>query len=169
MEGFLGGLHAKEAGGTAVMEFQTIWRQLAKSRLLRELSTDQLKLLFQGIVGNYLTPGQTVMERGSREEALFIIVGGDVVAIATDRSGVATEVRTFGSGQIFGEGSLLEHRPWPATYKAKTKATLLRLTAAGLQVCLTGNPDPRGFLDILRREQTDREVSQLVGRLEAHA
>jgi hypothetical protein len=169
LEGFLGGLHAKEGGGTAVMEFQTIWRQLAKTRILRELTTDQLKLLFQGVVGNYLNPGQTVMERGSRDEALFIIVGGDVVATVSDTSGVTTEIRTFGSGQIFGEGSLLEHRPWPATYKAKTKATLLKMTPAGLQVCLTGNPDPRGFLDVLRREQNDREVGQLVGRLEAHA
>ncbi|HXT52397.1 MAG TPA: hypothetical protein VN811_15245, partial [Thermoanaerobaculia bacterium] len=50
LEGFVGGLHAKEGGGTAVMEFQAVWRQLAKSRLLRELSSDQLKLLFQGVV-----------------------------------------------------------------------------------------------------------------------
>src|SRR6185503_1527910 len=45
LEGFLGGLHAKDSSGTAVMEFQTIWRQLAKSKLLRDLSGDQLKLL----------------------------------------------------------------------------------------------------------------------------
>jgi hypothetical protein len=78
-------------------------------------------------------------------------------------------VRTFGSGQIVGESSLFEHKPWPATYRSKAKSTLLRLTAAGLQVCLTGNPDPRGFLDVLRREQNDREVAQIVGRLEASA
>ena len=167
LEGFVGGLHAKEGGGTAVMEFQAVWRQLAKSRLLRELSSDQLKLLFQGVVVLYFDPGQTVIDRGSRDEALFIIVGGEVLASIVDHAGAAIDVRSFGAGQVIGEGSLFEHKAWPATYKAKTKVSLLRLTQAGLEICLKGNPDPRGFLDVLRREQLDRDVSQAVGRLES--
>ncbi len=169
LEGFLQGLHAKEGGGTAVMEFQTIWRQLAKSKLLRDLSSDQLRLLFQGVVGIYLEAGHTLVERASREEALYVVVGGEVVATIVDRGGATIEMRSFGPGNIFGEGSLFEHRAWPATYKAKTRATVLKLAAAGLEVCLKGNPDPRGFLDVLRREQSDRDVAQNVARLESHA
>ena len=167
LEGFVGGLHAKEGGGTAVMEFQAIWRQLAKSRLLRELSAEQLKLVFQGVVVVYVEPGQTVVDRGSRDEALFVVVSGELVASIVDHAGASIDVRSFGPGQIVGEGSLFEHRAWPATYKAKTKVTLLKLTPAGLEICLRGNPDPRGFLDLMRREQLDREVGQSVGRLES--
>jgi hypothetical protein len=168
-EGFTSGLHAREASGTAVMEFQTIWRQMLKSRILRELSGDQLKLLFQGVTVSYFNPGQTVVDRGSRDEMLYIVASGEIVASSVDRDGATTELRAFGSGQILGEGSLFEHKPWPATYKAKSKATLLKLTQPGLQICLTGNPDPRGFLDVLRREQNDREIGQLVARLEVRA
>ena len=165
-DSFLHGLHAQESSsGTAVMEFQTIWRNLTKTRLLRELSGDQLKLLFQGVVGVYLNSGQTIAERGSREEALFVVVSGDVVASVVDPAGATVEVRSFATGQVFGESTLFERKPWPATYKTKSKTTLLRLTQPGLQICLTGNPDPRGFLDILRREQNDREVGQLVARM----
>jgi hypothetical protein len=164
-EGFLQGLHAQEGGGTAVMEFQTIWRNLTKTRLLRELSGDQLKLFFQGVVGVYLNPGQTLVERGSRDEALYVVVSGDILATVVDKAGANIEVRSFGAGQVIGEASLFEHKPWPASYKAKSKATLLRLTQPGLQICLTGNPDPRGFLDVMRREQNDREVAQLVARM----
>lgn len=167
LEGFVGGLHAKEGGGTAVMEFQAVWRQLAKSKLLRDLSAEQLKLLFQGVIVVYCDPGQTVADRGSREEALYIIVGGEVLASIVDRAGIAIDVRSFGAGHIIGEGSLFEHRAWPATYKAKTKVTMLKLTQAGLELCLKGNPDPRGFLDVLRRDQLDRDVSQSVARLES--
>jgi len=167
LEGFAQGLHAREGGGTAVMEFQNVWRQLSKSRILRELSAEQLMLLFDGVTVVYFNPGQTVMERGSRDEVLFIVSAGDVAAIHIDGRGETTELRVFASGNVIGEGSLFEHRPWPATFKAKSKATLLRLTPHGLQVCLTGNPDPRGFLDVLRREQNDREMATVVGRLEA--
>ena len=169
LEGFLHGVHAKSGGGTAVMEFQNIWRALLKTRLLRELSSDQLKLLFQGVSVVYVEPGQTVMDRGSRDEALFVVVSGDVVASVLDAKGAPVDVRTFGAGQLIGEGSLFEHRAWPAGYKARTKVTLLRLDGAGLETCLKGNPDPRGFLDVLRREQADREVSQIVARLETQA
>jgi len=167
LEGFLGGLHAKEGGGTAVMEFQAIWRQLTKSKILRDLTSDQLKLLFQGVVGTYLEGGQTVMDRGSREEALFIVVAGEIVASILDASGNNVEIRSFGPGHIIGEGSLFEHRAWPASYRTRAKATLLKMTSAGLEMCLKGNPDPRGFLEVLRREQLDREVTQMVARLES--
>jgi hypothetical protein len=169
LEGFVGGLHAKEGGGTAVMEFQAVWRQLAKSKLLRDLSAEQVKLLFQGVVVVYFDPGQTVIDRGSRDEALFIVVGGEVLASIVDHAGAAVDVRAFGPGQILGEGSLFEHKAWPATYKARTKVTLLKLTQPGLEICLKGNPDPRGFLDVLRREQLDREVGQSVARIESGA
>lgn len=167
LEGFLQGMHVKEGSGTAVMEFQTFWRSLAKSKLLRDLSSDQLRLLFQGVIGTYLEPGQTVMDRGSREEALFIVVAGEFVASIVDQAGNPIDVRSFGPGQIFGEGSIFEHRAWPATYRSKAKGSLLKLTPAGLQLCLKGNPDPRGFLDILRRDQTDRDVMHSVAKLES--
>jgi hypothetical protein len=171
MEGFLRGLHTQEAGGsgTAVMEFQTIWRSLQKTRLLRELSGDQLKLLFQGVVAVYLNPGQSLVERGSREEALYVLVVGELSASFVDRVGATVDIRSFGPGQVIGESSLFEHKPWPANFKAKSKATLLKLTQAGLQICLTGNPDPRGFLDVMRREGNDREVLDKVTKLEGHA
>ena len=167
LEGFLHGKHAQEGAGTAVMEFQAVWRQLMKSKLLRDLSSDQLKLLFQGVTVTYFDPGQTVMDRGSRDEALFVVVGGEAVASVVDDRGANVDVRSFGPGQIFGEASLFEHRAWPASYKAKSKVTLLKLTAPGLEVCLKGNPDPRGFLDVLRRDQGDREVAQMVARMES--
>jgi hypothetical protein len=170
MEGFLQGKHSQEGGsGTAVMEFQTIWRSLTKTRLLRELSGDQLKLFFNGVVPAYLNPGQTLVERGNTEEALYVLVNGEVTAFFVDRVGNNVDVRSFAGGQIVGESSLFERKPWPASYKAKSKTGLLKLTPAGLQVCLTGNPDPRGFLDVLRREQCDRDVSQAVAKLEGHS
>ena len=171
MEGFLHGLHSQEAGasGTAVMEFQTIWRSLQKTRLLRDLSGDQLKLLFQGVVALHLNPGQTLVERGSRDEAVFIVVSGEIGASFVDRLGATVDIRSFGQGNVLGEGSLFAHKPWPANYRAKSKATLLKLTPEGLQICLTGNPDPRGFLDVMRREGLDNEVSEKVNKLEGHS
>ncbi len=41
----------------------------------------------------------------------------------------------------------------------------LKLTRAGLEQALTGNPDPRGFLETLREQHNDREVATSVRRL----
>src|SRR4029079_15828300 len=114
----------------------------------------------QGVTVTYLNPGQTVADRGTRDEMIYVIAAGEIVA-TTIGEGPASELRAFGSGQVIGESTLFEHKPWPATYKAKAKSTLLKLTQAGLQVCLTGNPDPRGFLDVLRREEKESDGAQL--------
>jgi tetratricopeptide (TPR) repeat protein len=166
MEGFLLGQEAREGRGTAVLEFQGVWRKLQKSRLLRELAAEQLRLLFQGIEVRHLFRDQVLVERGAQQQALYVIAGGELLAQVDGPEGDSLAVRTFGSGQIIGEAALFERHPWPARYQATTKTTLIELTADGLQVCLTGNPDPRGFLEVLRRDHADREVAQAVARLE---
>ena len=45
--------------------------------------------------------------------------------------------------------TLLERAPWPADYRTAEPVILLKLTRVGLESCLAGNPDPRGFLETL--------------------
>jgi CRP-like cAMP-binding protein len=74
-------------------------------------------------------------------------------------------VRSFGAGDVLGEGALLERGAWPADYRAAEPLTVLKLTREGLERCLVGNPDPRGFLETLREQHNDRDVAALVRRL----
>jgi len=66
---------------------------------------------------------------------------------------------------VIGEGTLLERLPWQADYRTAEPVTALKLTREGLESCLLGNSDPRGFLETLREQHNDRDVAATVGRL----
>jgi CRP-like cAMP-binding protein len=74
-------------------------------------------------------------------------------------------VRSFSSGDVLGEGSLLERSPWPAGYRVTEPGTALKLTREGLEKTLIGNPDPRQFLEVLREQHNDRDVMATLRRL----
>ncbi len=74
-------------------------------------------------------------------------------------------IRSFTSGDIIGEGALLERGAWPAHYRVAEPITALRLTREGLEQTLVGNPDPRAFLEVLREQHHDRDVAATLRRL----
>lgn len=165
-EGFLEGQSLKEGQGTAVMEFQTIWRAVAKTAIVKRLDEEQLKLFFRSVDPVYLGSQKTVVDRGETEEYLYFVCGGEVRAEIEKADGSNVEMRTFGPGDILGERALFEHKPWPATYVTRGKTILLRLDQEGVEACLVGNPDPRGFLDTLRGQRNDHEVAKAIAQFE---
>ena len=168
LEGFLKGQMGDESGGTAVMEFGTVWNGLAKTRFGRDLDRHQLRLLFSAVRVEYKDRGTELISRGASLERLYIIAVGEVQAQIPKAGEGAIDIRSFGSGQVIGEQALFKHTAWPASYIIRSKrAVVLSLDQKALEVCLTGNPDPRGFLNHLRSENNDREVGQAVTRLEA--
>jgi hypothetical protein len=66
---------------------------------------------------------------------------------------------------VVGESALLERGAWPADYWVREPLTALRLTRDGLEKCLVGNADPRGFLEVLRGQHNDRAVAVSVQTL----
>jgi len=147
------------------IEAQQIWQSVASSDLVRRLPGEQLRRLFLGAGLMIWETGEVVAERGSGIERMFLVVKGQVEAILALPDGKLTQLRVLGSGDLFGERALLEHKPWPATYRTLEKTRLLRIDRAGLERALAGNPDPRQLLDALRFQRQDREVAAAVEKL----
>jgi hypothetical protein len=166
LEGFHEGQRAGKSKAASLVEFQIIFRALSDSPLVKKLDADQLRLFFQHCDIEYFSPGDVLARRGGREERLMVVGVGQIEARIEDRDGSSIQVRTLGPGQILGEGTLLEHRAWPAEYVVTEKTTVVVLEPDSLQACLVGNPDPRGFLDLLRSRGNDREVARLVQKIE---
>ena len=95
------------------------------------------------------------------------VAAGEVEAVLDLGTGRPVMLRSFATGDIFGDRALLEHQPWPATYRVTAPARLFRLDAAGLAEALQGNPDPRQFLDALRSRRHDHDVAAAVRKLVA--
>ena len=167
MEGFLAGQSSRAGQGTAVIEFQSLWMAISKTELVRRFDSVQLKLFFQAADSVYLDSQRTLVTRDAEAQNLYIVCGGELRAEVEKADGSKVEMHSFGVGDIIGESALFEKKPWPATYVSRGKTILLRLDADGMQKCLVGNPDPRGFLDTLRRQGKDQEVAKAVAQFES--
>jgi tetratricopeptide (TPR) repeat protein len=150
--------------GTSALEVKRLWHNLATSPVVQHLPGDQLKRLFAAMKLIHCEAGTVIAEEGDREPFLLLIVIGIIEAVAAD-GGKEMTLRTFTSGDIIGEAVLLERGAWPARYKAGEPATALKLTREGLEQALIGNPDPRGFLEVLRGQHNDRDLATTLRRL----
>lgn len=146
------------SGTMSAVEFQTLWSTLSKTQLVRRLSGEQLRLLFGGVEIRYVDVGDSVVTRGQIVESLFVIARGLCEANAADGS----PLRSFGPGDIVNESGLFERRPAVADIEVREKGAVLELTRPGLEACLTGNPDPRGFLELLRGQGNDRALATML-------
>lgn len=161
----LEGLRAGDKAGTSTLELQRMWSHLSRSPLVSLLPGDQLKRLFSAMKLERLEAGSVVAEKGSRQGKILLVVQGIIEAVASLPTGGTTNLRAFTSGDLVGDGVLLEHMAWPATYRVAERATVLTLTREGLEQALMGNPDPRGLLEALRAQRHDRAVAAAVRRL----
>ncbi|MGE0640492.1 MAG: cyclic nucleotide-binding domain-containing protein [Thermoanaerobaculia bacterium] len=145
---------------TSPVEVERIWQGLAATPIVERLPGEQLKRLFSGCELWPVSKGQVLAGEGDRAEFLAIVISGTVEATARSASGQLFQLRTFASGDLFGERSLLEHKAWPATYTATENGRVVKVTREGLERAMTGNPDPRFLLDALRAQQLDRDVAK---------
>ena len=150
--------------GTSAVELKKLWHNLAASSLVQHLSGDQLKRLFSTMQLVRLEEKAVIAEEGSREAFLLLIVIGTIDCFVRD-GGKEMVIRSFTSGDIIGEAALLERGVWPGFYRAAEPVTALRLTREGLEQALVGNSDPRGFLEVLREQHTDRDVAATLRRI----
>ncbi|MEO8195762.1 MAG: cyclic nucleotide-binding domain-containing protein [Thermoanaerobaculia bacterium] len=152
---------------TSPVEVEHLWQGLANTPIVERLSGDQLKRLFSGCELWPAAPGSEIATRGSRDEFLLILITGAAEAVFTTADGQKFQVKGFGPGDILGERSLLEHKPWPATYLVTAPSKFVKVGAAGMERALTGNPDPRALIDALRSQRSDQAIADAVRKLEA--
>jgi tetratricopeptide (TPR) repeat protein len=156
-----------QVDGTSGLELQRLWHNLAPSPLVQTMPGEQLKRLFATMQLHRLETGSVVAQEGSQEPFLLLVARGTVEATVQLTGGAPTLVREFGPGDVMGEAALLERGAWPADYRVGEALTALQLTRAGLEKCLVGQSDPRGFLELLRGQHLDREVAAAVKTLRA--
>jgi hypothetical protein len=155
-----GGLQA----GTSALELKKLWHNLVASTVVQHLNGEQLKRLFSAMQLVRFDADEKIAGEGSPGGVLLLIVIGVVEAFIED-GGRSIMVRTFTSGDVIGEMALFERGVWPAGFRASEPVTALKLSREGLEKCLVGNPDPRGFLETLREQHNDRDVAGTVRRL----
>jgi CRP-like cAMP-binding protein len=166
LEGLLGAQAGRDPlARLSLLDAQKLWQGISASDFVLRLSGEQLKRVFASSVLTTYESGTVLVERGSRAEFLVVVTSGEIEAVVDLADGRPVALREFGAGEIVGDRALLEHQPWPASYRAKGRTTGFRLDSTGLAQALEGNPDPRLLLDALRARRHDHDVAASVRKL----
>jgi tetratricopeptide (TPR) repeat protein len=151
--------------GRSAVELQQLWSNLTESPMVDRLSDVQLRRFFGAVRVLYLPSGAKLVEAGSQREEIYLVGKGEIEAVGQGSHGKLSVVRSFGPGQLIGDRSLLEHKPWPAVYRTSRASVVMALDKGGLEHVLTGESDPKGLLDHLREQRNDKDVYDLCRRL----
>lgn len=152
--------------GNSALQVELLWNKIAKSHIVHKLDGENLQKLFSVMVMTSTKEGQVLADGGSNLPVLFLVVDG-VIEAGAEINGRNIGVRSFSTGDLIGESALLERKTWPATYTVTEPGTLFRLDRDGLEQAMTGNPDPLGFISVLREQHNDRDVAVSLQRLRA--
>ena len=155
-----------QTAGNFKLEVELLWNKIAKSHLVQQLGAVNLKKLFSVMQMMRAKEGMVLVEEGSAEPRMYLVVDGVVEAMSVV-NGKPTSIRGFSTGDLIGESALLERKSWPAKYVVTESATLFELDRPGLEEVMLGNEDPVAFLSVLRQQQNDRDVAASLQRLHA--
>ena len=103
-----------------------ILRFLPPTPLFSSLNRHALQLLIAGVELCEYEEGDTVIEEGSVSAHLHVIVDGEAVVLRGDVA--ITEIERLGDAEFFGEMGLLTELPAPATVRAVTALSTLRVS-----------------------------------------
>lgn len=112
-------------------------RALAATPLFAELSPAALEALVEQLELVHLSPRQVLFHEGEPGDALYVVVEGEVAAMAEGPPSV--EMQRLGPGAFIGEVALMTDQPRTATITAIGDAELLRIDRVTLSNVLANH------------------------------
>ncbi len=101
---------------------------LASSPLFAPFSKPQQAELLKRFEGVDVDAGTEIIKQGEPGAGLFLMLAGEVEVIARNADGDSVNLARLGTGDLFGEMSLITNQPTSATVRAVTRASLLYLS-----------------------------------------
>ena len=108
--------------------------------LFRGLDSKHLGRLAKACHERSFPAGEVIVQEGQEGIGLFIIGSGRVEVVQL-RSGGEQQLRTMGSGEVFGEIGLLADHPRTATVRATEPATCMVLTVWSFKDAVDESPE----------------------------
>ncbi|MCG8458261.1 MAG: cyclic nucleotide-binding domain-containing protein [Holophagales bacterium] len=154
------------SAANSALEVEMLWNKIARSHLVANLSGEQLQKLFSVMEMTKINEGTVLAQEGQNMPVIFLVVDG-VIEAGGEVNGKYFDIRTFSTGDLIGDAALLEQRPWPAQYSVKQSGTVFVLNRQGFEKSMTGHPDPRAFISVLRQQHHDRDIQAHLHKLRA--
>jgi CRP/FNR family cyclic AMP-dependent transcriptional regulator len=141
-----------------------LYQALQKVELFSGLPEDDLELIAAGIKRRQMGRGSVVFHQGDDSHAMYLVDAGKVKVYLSDDAGKETILGLLGSGDYFGELSLLDDAPRMATVEVLEDCGLLQLSQQHLLDCIRQSPELalNMLASMVKRLRT---TSQTVGSL----
>jgi CRP-like cAMP-binding protein len=121
---------------------------LSGSPLFEMLSNQELEAVAELCQLRALGAGETLFDEGELGDSVFVVASGEVDVLRRDAHGQLKSIATLEAPQFFGEMSLIDKEYRSATVRAKTPASVLRLTTEDLTTFRKSHRDGFTFVII---------------------
>jgi hypothetical protein len=125
--------------------------------LLQQLTDSQITALATSVEERVIAAGETVIQQGETDDAMYMISSGSARVLLDEGSGPTRTVGAFGPGDCFGEVAALLGRPRTATVVADTELTLWQLSGHNYRKHLEQSP-------AVERELSRTAMLRMLGR-----
>jgi len=107
--------------------------------LFSMLTVAQAQAIADVIVRQRLRRGELIVQQGRKSEALFILLSGRALVVATDARGREVVLSVLKAGDYVGEMSLIDDKPHSASVMVDAAADVLVLGRGAFATCLPRN------------------------------
>ncbi len=110
-------------------------------------------------------PGVVLVREGEEGRSMFLIEDGTVEVTTTDSSGSTIALASLGTGDFFGEVSVLTGRPRTATVIATTTVTVIEVGKEDLDQITASHPEVRLMVQKFYEERAHATVEAVLARM----
>lgn len=129
------------------------------------LSAEERQAVAERMVLEEYSEGSLVLSEGDQGTSMYVIASGSVNVYTAGRDGKQVLLARLGTGDFFGEVSVLSGKPRTATITATEPTTLLRLDREQLADVIREHPRVREVLEAFCRRRAEHTVEALIENL----
>lgn len=129
---------------------------IARSPLFSDLAREELLEVIRGLHYQTVEPGGIIVSEGAPGDSLYVLASGEARVFVQGFDRRDREISRLGSGDFFGEISLLTGAPRTATVVAATECDLLELDRSAVAAISERHPEVR---QTIRRFCVERSES----------
>ncbi len=108
--------------------------------VLEGLSKDEWAMVIRHARSIPFTQGEILLKEGEIDDAVYIVVSGQVEVISSRAFGRVKRIATIDEGSVFGEVAFFDTKPRSASVRAVGDGQVLRLSRKGFEQILAWNP-----------------------------
>lgn len=140
-------------------------RPVPEGPFFEVLSNDERQAVAARMELEEYSDGDLVLAEGDQGTSMYVIASGSVNVYTAGTDGRSVLLARLGTGDFFGEVSVLSGKPRTATITATEPTTLLRLDRDQLDELVRDHPRVRKVLEEFCRKRAEHTVEALIENL----